>query len=161
MKYIASVILMIITLAGCSQSVSNQFKFGKLIYHSSACMGSCPMLNLEIDSDKVIKVNRQFFTERNIPMKTNSGSFKGILNDEKFNEVLAHLESSNYDSLKFPPVDCCDAPIITIIVYCNDKRTYLKSMEPPANANNFISYLDSLTSEIKLPGTSEENKIEK
>ncbi len=125
--------------------------FEKIVFNSTACFGTCPSLYIEVTADKNTKVQRQFFESRGKENTENSGSFEGKMSNYDYRNLMRAINESNYEKLVFPNIDCCDAPIITIIIYANGKKTYLKSMMPPQEASEFIQYLTELTSEIDLP----------
>jgi hypothetical protein len=138
----------------------NKMKFEKLIFHSSRCNGTCPRIDLEIDSSQAILVNREFFITKSETDLSKSGQFKGLLSTEKFNEFLNELALSNYENLEFPNVACCDGVITTLIVYGNGKKKYLKSMTPPKEGSELISFLFKLGTELPLKKTKEAVKLE-
>jgi hypothetical protein len=156
--FLVAILAVFIGANPCNKN--NKSAFEKIIFHSTGCMGSCPALSLEVDSSKTIKIHRQFYKGKAVPINENSGDFQGILDQNKFDEILKIIESIKYDSLKFPEIYCCDASIKTIIVYDNGKRTYLRSMMPPKETEILISYLESLASGIELPRSKDKLKIE-
>lgn len=133
--------------------------FEKLIYHSSRCYGTCPQIDLEIDSNLNIALKREFWKRKGVRDKRMSGSFKGKIKSGVYNNLVAHLIACDYINLKFPPILCCDAVITTIIVYANGKRTILESMTPPENAQKLISFLFALGTQLTIPLSAEEIKI--
>ncbi len=139
---------------------NNTVKFEKLIFHSSRCNGACPQVDFEIDSNRIIVLNREFFKTKSETNKSKSGQFKGVLNQQKFSEFFQVLKSSDYKNLKFPDIVCCDGVVTTIIIYADKKRKYLKSMTPPQSALKLISYLFKLGTEIKLARINIEINIE-
>lgn len=138
----------------------NKMKFEKLIFHSSRCNGTCPKIDLAIDSHRNILVNREFFITKSQTDKSKSGQFKGNLTPEKFNELLQVLQKSNYENLQFPDITCCDDVVTTIIVYSGGKRKYLKSMTPPKEASALISFLHHLGVELTLEKTNDAVTLE-
>jgi GH24 family phage-related lysozyme (muramidase) len=48
----------------------------------------------------------------------------------------------------------------TIIIYAEGSRTYLKSMFPPQQAAQLISFLYNLATKLKLPSTLENYEME-
>jgi hypothetical protein len=158
-KNIIIISLMFFTVS-CASTKNQITGFEKFVYHSTRCFGTCPSLSLEVNADKTARVQRQFFESRGKEQAENSGSFQGTLTNKQFNILMKAIKASNYESLKFPDIDCCDAPIVTIIVYANGKKTYLKSMMPPQEASELILFLQDYTSKIQLPTTTEKFEIE-
>lgn len=68
---------------------------------------------------------------------------------------------ANIDSLEFPNELSCDAPIVTFIVYHNNKRIYLRSMFPPAKVQALITYLKNLALDNSLTKVKSIEAIEK
>ena len=134
--------------------------FEKIIYHSSHCYGTCPGIDLQIDSNRIITLKRDVWKAKGVTNIPESGSFKGRLDPKAYFNLIAILISSDYVNLKFPPVDCCDGVITTIVVYANGKRTILKSMTPPEKARKLISFLHDLGMQSGIPPTTEEIKID-
>ncbi|MCZ2223983.1 MAG: DUF6438 domain-containing protein [Chitinophagales bacterium] len=144
---------------GCVSTKYSVEGFEKIIFNSTLCFGTCPSLYLEVTADKNTKVQRQFFESRGKENAENSGAFEGKMSNYDFKNLMKTIKESNYEKLVFPNVDCCDAPIITIIIYANGKKTYLKSMMPPQEATNLIQYLTKLTSEIDLPTSTKKFEL--
>lgn len=137
-----------------------QLVFEKLIYHSGHCNGACPQIDLEIDSNNNVLLKREFWKGKGVIDNHRSGNFKGKIEPKTYFSLITTLIASNYIDMKFPPVFCCDAPITTIIIYANGKRTYLSSMTPPENAHRLIASLYDLATKLEIPSTSEEIKLE-
>ena len=148
-----------------SQSAGNAkpadgFKLSKLVYHVSRCNGSCPSIDLEIDSSKAVYVNREFYKTKSELDSANSGRFKGILTREQDSQLMEVLKKSNLDSLEFAPVGITDVSETTIIIYYNGKRKYLTSARPPAAANDLITLLKSIGGDKGLQRTDEIKELE-
>jgi hypothetical protein len=152
-RYILPVIL-IVAVACSSQKKNNSpetgLAFEKLVFHSSRCNGTCPKIDFAIDSSRNIVLNREFFLNKSEKDTARSGTFKGVVSNQQINELLGVLETSKYDNLVFPDINCCDGVITTIIIYTNGRRKYLKSMKPPEAATQLITYLFKLGTEIQL-----------
>ena len=139
---------------------ADDFKLSKLVYHVSRCNGTCPSMDLEIDSNKAVYVNREFYKTKSEIDSANSGRFKGILTREQDKQLLEILKRSNLDSLKFTTVGIVDVPETTIIVYYNGKRKYLKTERPPVVANDLITLLKAIGSDKGLQRTDEVKELE-
>lgn len=145
--------------AGNAKS-SDELELSKLVYHVSRCNGTCPSMDLEIDSNKTVYVNREYYKTKSEIDSANSGRFKGLLTPEQDNKLMEVLKKSNLDSLKFASVGIADVPETTIIVYYNGKRKYLKSERPPVVANDLITLLKSIGNDKALERTNEVKELE-
>lgn len=121
-------------------------KFEKIIFHTSACFGDCPIYHLEVKNDKKVKlITEKSF--RNSKLKLNEPENRipnyriGTLNDTMFNQLATELNTIGLESLEFDGATCCDRPLITIIVYYNGKRKLLQSTFPPDKADRLIEIL--------------------
>jgi hypothetical protein len=139
---------------------ADDFKVSKIVYHVSRCNGACPSIDLEIDSNRAVYVNREFYKTKSEIDSTNSGRFKGKLTREQDAQLLDVLKKSNLDSLEFVASNITDVSETTIIVYYNGKRKYLKSARPPAVANDLITLLKSIGSDKGLERTAEVKELE-
>lgn len=135
----------------------------KLIYHTTTCFGSCPVVDMEVDENKVIYLQGKFFghNSRSRIDSLRSGTFMGVLPDSLYNELIFILQTSNLRTLTFPEVRGADAPESTLIIYYNGQRKYLKSMFPPTIARRLIHFLYSLSKNIVLERTAEKKQLEK
>lgn len=136
-------LLLFITLSGFAQTKKSAFE--KIIYHTTACFGTCPTYHLEVNKDKTVRLYaEQVFKDANRPFQTDSskvGYFTGTLSDSLFHKLTVEFNRANPKSLKFPKVMCCDAPVVTLILYYKGKRKFLKSMTPPPEARELIAVL--------------------
>jgi hypothetical protein len=139
---------------------ANEFKVSKVVYHLSRCNGACPSMDLEIDSNKNVYVNREFYKTKSLLDSANSGAFKGKLSPAQAAQLTEVLKKSNLDSLEFAPVGITDVSETTIIVYYNGKRKYLKSARPPQAANELITFLKSAGNDKGLQRTNEMKELE-
>jgi hypothetical protein len=146
--------------SGGNPKPADEFKLSKIIYHLSRCNGTCPSMDLEIDSNKSVYVSREFYKTKSEVDSANSGRFKGVLTQDQNNKLIEVLKKSNLDSLEFTPVGIADVPETTIIIYYNGKRKYLKSERPSANANELITLLKSIGNDKGLERTTEVKELE-
>ena len=111
---------MTFAFSSCKAQTKDKINLSKIIFHSSRCNGTCPSIDLEIDSTKSLFVDREYFKTKSETDKHYSGQFKGVLSQSEYDKLLAHLQKSNIDILKFPDVTCCDG-VITKISTCVKK----------------------------------------
>jgi hypothetical protein len=138
----------------------DQMKFEKLIFHSRCCTDTCPKISLQINNNHSMIVNRSVFTPGNRKEAPVSEQFKGMIPDEKFNELLRVLQSSNYENLPTPDVYVCNGVVITLIVYCDGKRKQLQLFAVPEEASELFSFLYKIDKELPLTRTKETIKLE-
>jgi hypothetical protein len=149
------------THAQSSASRQEPLVLEKVIFHTGQCYGTCPQIDMEIDSNYNVMLKRNLYTKKGVLDLRRSGSFKGKVSPKTYFNLFATLVKSDYSNLKFPVNFCCDGAIITIIVYANGKRTYLSSMLPPKEARTLIDFLENLGTGLDLPSTKEEINVEK
>src|SRR5690606_5522312 len=105
------------------------FKFEKLVFRASACYGSCPILNLNLHSNRKIELNAIYFDKNGIyEMQEKSGNFIGEIDEQTYNELMTLLIQTKIGSFNIIPNNfelCCDGAIKTIITYHNGKRNYV------------------------------------
>lgn len=136
-----------------SQQISKAFKFEKIIFHTTLCFGNCPTYHLQVDNDKKIKLYAEDVYKNDSTIqrdKAKIGYFTGTVSNILFIKLTNALKKIGLDTLEFNGETCCDNSVITIIVYYNGKRKYLKSMFPPAKAHKLISTLYEICETSKL-----------
>jgi len=128
-----------------------EFKFTGLTFLSSKCYGTCPDISMNIYDDNRIEISRAIYSKKGQVDTNLNGNFKGTLSEKEFNKVVSLLKTINWDTVIFPKVLCCDAPIVTLMF--SNKGTYMrfKSMTPPQSTNALIKYLTDLGSKVILP----------
>ena len=109
------------TVSYCKAQSKEKIDLSKIIFHSSRCNGTCPRIDLEIDSSKNLFIDREYFKTKSETDQRYSGQFKGILIEEDYNKLIKFLQDCNLNTLKFPNSDLMDGVEITIIVYYNGK----------------------------------------
>lgn len=149
-----------IVLLSCKPPTASQFHLSKIIYHLSRCNGTCPQLDLQVDSSRNFFVNREYFKTKSETDSTFSGQFKGQLTQEDYNKLIALLEASHLDTLTFTESGIMDVAKTTFIVYYNGQRKELKSARPPAEATPLITFLKTIAENKELQKTSEVKEME-
>lgn len=157
--FTAALLISALVLSSCGAQ-SKLKPFTKLVYRSSFCFGSCPRLDMQIDNNRNIYVERQFFHGKAQPDTAGSGQFAGVLDEPTYNALLDMLVKTKYDEVEWPGVTCCDGVITTLIVYAKDKRTYLKSMTPPEEARPLVALLRKIALETQLQRTDKKMELE-
>ena len=153
----------ILTFTKQEYLIDKDISFEKIIFHTSYCFGTCSTYHLEITSNRKTKLHaEQVYKKRSSETdKDKIGYFKGQINEKKYAKLINSLQTCNLNTLEFDGQLCCDGSVITIIVYFNRQRKYLKSMFPPVLANNLIEALYDICSEHELQRTDEKFVIEK
>lgn len=128
-----------------------EFEFKGLTFLSSACNGTCPDISMNLYEDKRIEISRAIYSRKGQVDTPLSGNFKGILSEKEFNKVVSLLKVINWDTISFPKVLCCDAPIVTFMFSYNGIYKRYKSMTPPLSTNTLFKYLTDLGSNLILP----------
>ncbi|GLU55253.1 hypothetical protein [Dyadobacter frigoris] len=149
----------ILVLKKIDYLVDKTIVFEKLIYHASSAWGG-PTIALQVDSSKNLYMDYKNNTGESKYLQ--SGNYSAVLDVETYNELIYHLQKSNLRMLKFSDVKGKDSPIITLIVYFNGKRKYLKSVSPPRISKNLIKFINwRLRKYAKLKPTDEKMEIER
>lgn len=151
-------------------AIDTTIKFEKIIYHTTHCYGTCPIINLQIDNSKNIYLDCEFYTDvynnkgrtTYVIDSTRSGKFIGILNDTIYQELILLLKTCNLKKLKFKGPLAIDAPVTRMIIYYNGRRKYLKSKGfTPTISDRLINYMYHINSKAVLTRTTEEKVLEK
>jgi hypothetical protein len=143
-------------------NIDTTIKFKKIVYHTTHCFGTCPMINLEINEDGSFYFNAEFQKEYTYMQidSLKTGRFNGRLDSEQLSELITILQTSNLKTLTFPERTGADGPTTTLIIYYNNRRKYLKSMFPPTIAEKIIEYLYLVTEKAKYERTDDIREIE-
>lgn len=80
-----------------------------------------------------------------------SNMYKGNLSDTDMRKLLSNLKKVNWDTIIFPDVICCDAPVKTLVLSLDGKQRRFKSMTPPVATAELMKYLTDLAVRIDLP----------
>ncbi len=128
-----------------------EFKFTGLTFLSSKCNGTCPDMSMNLYEDKRIEISRAIYSKKGQADTTLSGNFKGTLSEKEFTKVVSLLKTIDWDTVTFPKVLCCDAPIVTLMFSYKGTYKRFKSMTPPRSTNALIKYLTDLGSKVLLP----------
>lgn len=156
---------LILLIVSCKQQ-RKKVDLEKIVFHTSECFGKCPTYHLQVDKDQRVKLYAEqvFKKPGNIASfeddTARMGYFTGKASDSSFRKLTGELNKIELDTLEFDKTVCCDGSLITIIVYYNGKRKYLKSMFPPAKADKLISVLYEICHTSALQRTNDKLRIE-
>jgi hypothetical protein len=131
-------------------TVDTSFHFEKLIFHTTVCFGSCPVLDIQIDSNKEILYHALIPKNKSRLSPSDTFNCKGTLRQPEYDQLLRLLKTSNLRNLQYNVQTCCDAPLITLIVYYNGERKYIQSMSLPPVINDLIFFLYHLNEKAVL-----------
>ncbi|MCF0057152.1 hypothetical protein [Dyadobacter sp. CY356] len=148
----------IISLKNKKYIHDNTIVFEKLVYHS---IFGGPTIALQIDSSKNLFMN-YINTSSNKKYGLPTGNYSAVLDDETYNELIYHLQNCNIRTLKFRDSKGADSPVISLIIYFNGKRKYLKSIAPPRISADLVSFIIwRLCSYENLKPTNDKKEIER
>ncbi len=145
------------------QYTTQPIKFEKLIFHTGHCFGLCPLIDLEIDSTKKVYLEALVYKDGEKFGEVDSshtGTFSGILSDSFYTRLTHLLQTCYLNTLEFKEAKCCDNPLVTLIIYYDQKRKYLQSMFPPVIAEEIIWFLNGLTEKMQLSRITRTKKLE-
>ncbi|CAM1333015.1 DUF6438 domain-containing protein [Tenacibaculum aestuariivivum] len=142
------------------------FEFEKLVFHTSTCFGSCPVIHLEILKDGTFKLDGTYYKNRSYNSKDSerSGNFTGILKNEdlkELNDLIVKSRITTFEDTKKGNMFCCDGAVKTIILYHNGKRNYFKAMFEPRLVQELIGFLYQIDKKVELTRTDEKFEFEK
>jgi hypothetical protein len=116
--------------------------FEKIIYHSSTCYETCPIIHLEINKDKEVYFSGTFYNKSYYDIDTSvSGNYAGMISDQMYDKLINLLQISDIENLRFSNALSSDLPTTTIIIYYNGTRKYLKSKIIPVQAFKLVEFL--------------------
>ncbi|MEX6690106.1 DUF6438 domain-containing protein [Danxiaibacter flavus] len=133
----------VLTFKKQETTVDKSIQFQKLVFHTTTCHGTCNAYHMELNNSRHFKLYAETVYDQD-SFRTDSldqGYFTGKVTDTLYHKLIAALQTSNLKTLRMKNEFCCDAPIITMIIYFNGQRKYFKSMSPPIVANNLINTL--------------------
>lgn len=161
MKNLLIAFILLMSLSACKKKTTGTQK-ALIIYHTSGCYGYCPVYHLQVNNDKTARLYAEVVYKNGTSELDSSkmGYFTGTLQDTLFNNLKDKLNRLDLDNLTFDGADCCDAPIVTIIIYYDGKRKFLRSMFPPAISGPLLSALDEICISNNFTRTSEPFRIE-
>ncbi|MFA5573801.1 MAG: DUF6438 domain-containing protein [Brumimicrobium sp.] len=130
---------------------TDDFSFEKVVFHSSACLGTCPIIEMTIFSDKSVEMTAIYFSAPGKKDEKKSGKYKGVLSQEDFDEVITELLQSRVGLYDYVPrVNCCDAPVKSVTTYHNGTSNKVYGMFPPSFFKPIISILSKLANPDSL-----------
>jgi hypothetical protein len=157
-------LILIIFFLSCSPK-KETVNFEKIVFHTSPCFGNCTIINLQVNKDRSLLLSKKknsimpkLINPENSEKKEEYEYFKGKINDMLYDQLLTELAKT--DTVSFKGINCCDAPLKTIIAYYNGKRKYIETMFPPKEGENLISILYQISQTENLVKTTEKIEFE-
>jgi Domain of unknown function (DUF6438) len=135
---------------------SQNLRFDKIIFHSSECFGSCPLIDFEINSTGAVKYKFGGWAADS----ASRGHFIGQMPDSVYSLFLNKLQNCQLETLRWNSVKCCDGVVVTLIIYFNNERKYIKSMLPSIVTYDLLSFFYTLKSKIKFTRTDQKFYME-
>ncbi len=155
-----------ITFKNQNLITDKSFEFEKLIFHTSTCFGSCPVIHLEILKNGTFKLDGTYYKNRSYNSKDyeRSGNFTGKLTEKdlkNLNDLIVKSRITTFEDTKDGNMFCCDGAIKTIILYHNGNRNYFKAMFETRLLRELVSYLYEIDKKAELVKTDEKFEFEK
>ncbi len=156
----------LLTLEQRKTNTDNQsFSFEKIIFHTTACNGFCPIYHLEVTRNKQIRLHTEDAYRRSEKFSftrdsSKIGYFTGTIQDSTYQKLVTELSFMDLNNLAFDNAQCCDGSVITMIVYYNGKRKILRSMFPPEKALKLIGMLYDICGKSQLMRSTEQFTVE-
>ncbi len=139
-------------------------KLEKIIFHTGACLGSCPTIHLQIDAKKNVNYFAESVYKKGSRIKDSSaiGYYKGLMSTINYNKLTMLVQSTHLDTLTYKEVKCCDASLKTIIIYYNNGQSKrITSMFLPQVMSPLVQFLNDTKDKTKLKKTKEKFQFEK
>lgn len=134
--------------------------FEKMIYHATSAWGS-PTISLELDKKRNLYLDTQNHSG-GYDKGLATGSYAAVLDDSTYKEFIYQLQGCMLRALRFGSIKGADSPEITLIMYFNGRRKYLKSMFPPRISSELLAFIMwRLQSYPGLRPTQEVRKLER
>jgi hypothetical protein len=144
-------------------TIDTSLHIEKIVFHTTRCFGTCGTYHLEIDNNASFKLHAEFIhSDYNWQGDTlRHGYYKGKVPYTTYNAIIKALQTCNLPTLRMTNQECCDASLLTIIVYFNGgQRRYFKTMFYPVIAREMVRLLREFSREAIYYGTKTKEKID-
>ncbi|KQS32915.1 hypothetical protein [Dyadobacter sp. Leaf189] len=113
--------------------------FEKLTYHATPAWFS-PTVTVKLDNRKNLALDiTNDYPPGNGELPT--GNYTAVLDDSTYRQFIEILQKSSIRSLKFGTQMVKDSPEITLDIYFNGQRKYLKATDVPKLASDLLSFI--------------------
>lgn len=126
-----------LTLKKKDYLIDKSIKFERLVYHASDG-GSTPNISIQIDSTRNLYVH---FRIPSSDRMRRTGVYSAVLDEDTYNKLIFQLQNAQIRALRFGNFKGADSPIITLIIYYNNTRNYLRSIVPNRIARDLLDYI--------------------
>jgi hypothetical protein len=135
---------------------SKGLNLDKIFFHSSECFGSCPLIDFEINSTGFVKYKFGGWAADS----SKRGHFIGQMPDSIYKHFKKALENCQMETLRWNNVTCCDGVVVTLIIYFNDERKYIRSMLSSVVTNDLLNFFYTLNTKMEFTKTDQKFYME-
>lgn len=122
--------------------IDSTIVFEKLLYNATPAWFS-PAVTLKLDNRRNLSLSiTNAYPPSNGELPT--GNYTAVLDDSTYRQFIETLQRSSIKSLRFGTQEVNDSPEITLDIYFNGKRKYLKSTDVPTLGKDLPVFLRSL-----------------
>ena len=157
----ASLLTNLITLDGAKENLIykdirnfqfDSLKFEKIIFSTTECYGTCPVMAIEIDNNK----NFKFIGEKN---SIATGHYYGKIPDAEYEKLLDILRLSQLDSIHCGTDRNIDLSTYSLEIHYNDRSRNFKTCMLPFVLDNLKEFLISLPKSLRLNAAAHKFEI--
>ena len=156
MKYLLC-LLAFLGIVSCSTSQVS--KYSKIEYEVGPCFGFCPIYKISIDAERnaVLEAEHFNFSEgegRADFDKPREGTFRSVVSQEDFNQLIALTNKANVESLQdiYQNKNIMDASKTHLRVFYNNgnkKDVLISAGNVPENLKNLTNFMVVLKKKLK------------
>lgn len=125
-----------------------------------SCNGIFPKVDVVIDKDGKIWVQREFYVSKGEVGFSKSGKFEGVLTKNEMSDLKELLKESANSKINMPDITVVDLSMLTLIIYDNKKRNWFRFIKPPEEMKALVSFLHRLAEEKRLEKTAKQQELE-
>lgn len=164
MKNIIYLTFVSLFIISCSAQKTN-LRFEKIIFHTSACFGTCPEYHLELNNKKEIKLYiEKAYQKRNIDT-LKIGYYKGKLDNDTYTEFINLLDKIDLEKsgiMEFEPktIELNEGSKMSLILYMDKQRKPIKYIYPEGHMQKLMTFLYKITDHESLIRINEKLEVE-
>lgn len=156
--------ILTVLLLPFASSCQEKIGFEKLVAHSTPCFGiNCHAYHIEINADRSIRIytDHAWSTEKaGEDDWSKMGYFTGVLPDSTYQAIVSQLPDVLQSSQDWGPELLYDVAYRELIIYHDDKRTAMASLQPPRTAYPILKLLSELAVNHQLDKTPDTFHLE-
>lgn len=125
----------------------SRIKISKIIFHQSACFGSCNIIHLSLNANKTFYLDGTFTSSSNFYSDIDSvrtGVFDGILVDSIFQKIENEIRLLKLSKIKADNEYRTDASKSAIVFYTNRGKYIFKYRKSPSCFNEIIQIFNNI-----------------